>query len=65
MKTRHLAAALAMIPAAAFAQDEPLDIVFTHHSSASNPFWQAVQRGFDDACGRIEARCQMLFTLST
>ena len=43
-------------------QDGPLDIVFTHHSSASNPFWQAVQRGFDDACAKIEARCQMLFT---
>lgn len=44
------------------AQEEPLDIVFAHHSSASNPFWQAVQRGFDDACTKIEARCQMLFT---
>ena len=29
---------------------EPMNIVFTHHSSASNPFWQAVKKGFDDAC---------------
>lgn len=41
---------------------EPLNIVFTHHSSASNTFWQAVQRGFNDACERIEAQCQMIFT---
>ena len=41
---------------------EPMNIVFTHHSSASNPFWQAVKKGFDDACGRIQANCQMIFT---
>jgi simple sugar transport system substrate-binding protein len=39
-----------------------MDIVFTHHASAANPFWQAVQRGFEDACERIDANCQMLFT---
>ena len=39
-----------------------MDIVFTHHSSASNPFWQAVKRGFDDACEKIGATCQMIFT---
>lgn len=44
------------LPAAA------LDIVFTHHSSASNTFWQAVKKGFDDACGKVGATCQMLFT---
>ncbi|MDJ0686815.1 MAG: sugar ABC transporter substrate-binding protein [Alphaproteobacteria bacterium] len=44
------------------AQADGLDIVFTHHSSASNTFWQAVKRGFDDACQRIEANCQMIFT---
>ena len=61
--TRLLATLLAgALATGAQAQEEPLDIVFAHHSSASNPFWQAVQRGFDDACGRIEARCQMLFT---
>ncbi len=41
---------------------DPMNIVFTHHSSASNPFWQAVKKGFDDACGKIGADCQMIFT---
>jgi simple sugar transport system substrate-binding protein len=41
---------------------EPLSIVFTIHSSASNPFWQAVKKGFDDACGKVQANCQMIFT---
>src|SRR5580692_3157988 len=48
-----------MGPAAA---DEKLNIVYTHHSSASNPFWQAVKKGFDDACAKIQANCQMIFT---
>ena len=30
--------------------------------SASNTFWQAVKKGFDDACGKIQANCQMIFT---
>jgi simple sugar transport system substrate-binding protein len=41
---------------------ENLNIVFTHHSSASNTFWQAVKKGFDDACAKIEAKCNMIFT---
>ncbi|HEV2514245.1 MAG TPA: sugar ABC transporter substrate-binding protein [Devosia sp.] len=41
---------------------EALNIVFTHHSSASNTFWQAVKKGFDDACTRVEATCSMVFT---
>jgi len=52
--------ALAIGPAAA--ADQPLNIVYTHHSSASNPFWQAVKKGFDDACAKIQANCQMIFT---
>jgi simple sugar transport system substrate-binding protein len=44
------------------AQAASLNIVFTHHSSASNPFWQAVKKGFDDACARVQASCQMIFT---
>ncbi|WP_306120282.1 MULTISPECIES: sugar ABC transporter substrate-binding protein [unclassified Roseitalea] len=52
----------ALMSTTAMAQDEPMDIVFTHHSSASNPFWQAVKKGFDDACSKIEANCQMIFT---
>ena len=43
------------------ARAEPLTIVFTHHSSAANPFWQAVKKGFDDACAKIQASCQMTF----
>ena len=57
-----LAAAMLLAGGASHARDEPLSIVFTHHSSASNPFWQAVQKGFDDACEKIEADCQMVFT---
>ncbi|MGP1396256.1 MAG: sugar ABC transporter substrate-binding protein [Inquilinaceae bacterium] len=62
--TRTLLASAAMVmalhgPASA---QEPLSIVFTHHSSASNTFWQAVKKGFDDACARVEAQCQMVFT---
>ena len=56
-----LGAALLAMPLAASAQ-EPMNIVFTHHSSASNPFWQAVKKGFDDACAKIQANCQMVFT---
>ncbi len=56
-----LAAAL-LGSAATFASAQGMNIVFTHHSSASNPFWQAVKKGFDDACARIEANCQMVFT---
>jgi len=56
-----LCAAMAL-PAAHLAHAETMHIVFTHHSSASNPFWQAVKKGFDDACGKIQANCQMIFT---
>jgi simple sugar transport system substrate-binding protein len=57
-----LAALLGATPLAAAAQDDgPLDIVFTMHSTPGNVFWQAVKRGMDDACARIEANCQMLF----
>src|SRR5271168_4979981 len=52
--------AFALFAAAAAA--DPLNIVFTHHSSAANPFWQAVKKGFDDACAKIQANCQMIFT---
>src|SRR5271165_4969976 len=59
-----IGASLAVLALAgpAVATDEKLNIVFTHHSSASNPFWQAVMKGFDDACAKIEANCQMIFT---
>ena len=44
---------------AAFA--DPLNIAFTVHSGASNTFWQAVQKGYEDACGKIGATCQMVY----
>lgn len=55
------ALAFAVVAGPAAAQ-EPMKITFTHHSSASNPFWQAVKKGFDDACEKIRANCQMIFT---
>ena len=61
LTTMTLAATMAVPTTMAVAQ-EPLNIVFTHHSSASNPFWQAVKKGFDDACEKIQANCQMIFT---
>jgi simple sugar transport system substrate-binding protein len=45
----------AMLSGGAAMAQEPMSIVFTHHSSASNPFWQAVKKGFDDACDKIAA----------
>ncbi len=60
MQTAALSALL--LGATATAHAEGLNIVFTHHSSASNTFWQAVKKGFDDACGKIDANCQMVFT---
>jgi simple sugar transport system substrate-binding protein len=61
-KLRKLAIAALLSTAAsgAMAQD-PLDIVFTVHSGASNTFWQAVQKGYEDACAKIGATCQMVY----
>lgn len=61
LSTLTLAAAMTVSAAVAQAQ-APLNVVFTHHSSASNPFWQAVKKGFDDACDKLQANCQMIFT---
>ncbi|MHB1101910.1 MAG: substrate-binding domain-containing protein [Devosia sp.] len=52
--------ALLAMPVAA--QDAPLNIAFTVHSSASNTFWQAVKKGFEDGCAKVGANCQMIFT---
>src|SRR5271155_77652 len=52
-----LAASTAM-PAAA----DPLKIVMTVHGATSNEFWQPIKKGMDDACAKIQADCQMLFT---
>jgi simple sugar transport system substrate-binding protein len=60
LKGLAVAALLSTAATGAFAQD-PLDIVFTVHSGASNTFWQAVQKGYEDACGKIGATCQMVY----
>lgn len=60
--TTALAFALAMTTANVATAQDKLQIVFAHHSSASNTFWQAVKKGFEDACGKVDAECQMLFT---
>jgi simple sugar transport system substrate-binding protein len=60
LKGLAIAAMLSTTATGAFAQD-PLDIVFTVHSGASNTFWQAVQKGYEDACGKIGATCQMVY----
>lgn len=41
---------------------DSVKIFFGIHSSPSNTFWQAVKKGFDDACKRVDAQCQMVFT---
>lgn len=63
MKTLKGLTAAALLSTAAtgvFAQ-EPLDIAFTVHSGASNTFWQAVQKGYEDACAKVAANCQMIY----
>jgi simple sugar transport system substrate-binding protein len=55
-----IAALLSTVSTAALAQD-PLDIAFTVHSGSSNTFWQAVQKGYEDACAKLTATCQMVY----
>ena len=52
-----IAASLNMSVAAA-----PLKIVMAIHGSTANEFWQPVKKGFEDACAKIQADCQMVFT---
>ncbi|WP_297972882.1 sugar ABC transporter substrate-binding protein [uncultured Amaricoccus sp.] len=54
------AAVLASVSTAALA--DGMNLVFAVHSSASNTFWQAVKKGYEDACGKVGANCHMLFT---
>jgi simple sugar transport system substrate-binding protein len=58
---RNVMIATLLLGGAAVAQ-EPLKVAFTIHSSPSNTFWQAVKKGFDDACAKVQAECQMVFT---
>ena len=60
MRAALLAASLLAGSSAAMA--DGLSIAFTVHSSPSNTFWQAVKKGFDDACEKVQASCQMIFT---
>lgn len=60
--TATLLLGAALLAGPSIASADGLNIVFTHHSSASNTFWQAVKKGFDDACGKIQANCNMIFT---
>jgi simple sugar transport system substrate-binding protein len=54
------ALALSLIASGANAQG--LNISFISHSSASNTFWQSVKKGYDDACQKIGANCQLILT---
>jgi hypothetical protein len=47
---------------AAPAAADPIKIVMVIHGSTANEFWQPVKKGFEDACAKIQADCQMLFT---
>ncbi|BCG81700.1 sugar ABC transporter substrate-binding protein [Mesorhizobium sp. 113-3-3] len=60
--TATLLLATTLLAGPSVASADGLNIVFTHHSSASNTFWQAVKKGFDDACGKVVAKCNMIFT---
>lgn len=60
LKNLMFIAMLSTVSTAALAQ-EKLDIAFTVHSGASNTFWQAVQKGYEDACAKIAANCQMVY----
>lgn len=62
LKVTALAAALLTTVSGMAMAEEKLDIVFAVHSSASNTFWQAAKKGYDDACAKVSADCQMLFT---
>jgi simple sugar transport system substrate-binding protein len=59
-----MTAGVAALAAMAFNEAEAasVKIAFTIHSSPANTFWQAVKKGFDDACGKVQADCQMIFT---
>jgi simple sugar transport system substrate-binding protein len=59
---RSAVVAIGLFAGASAASAEGLNIAFTIHSSPSNTFWQAVKKGFDDACGKVGATCQMIFT---
>lgn len=62
LKLAALAAALSTTSALPALATDQMHLVFAVHSSASNTFWQAVKKGYDDACAKVNADCKMLFT---
>ena len=42
------------------AQDRS-NFIFVQHATPGNVFWQAVKAGMEDACGMVDADCQMIF----
>lgn len=54
--------AFGVVAGSSAAMADGLNIAFTVHSSPSNTFWQAVKKGFDDGCEKVQATCQMIFT---
>lgn len=60
LTTLSMGAALTL-GAVSGAQAESMNIGFVHHGSVSNTFWQAVKNGYEDACEKIGADCQMVF----
>jgi simple sugar transport system substrate-binding protein len=65
MNRKSIRAALlaaSLLAGSSAAMADGLSIAFTVHSSPSNTFWQAVKKGFDDACEKVQASCQMIFT---
>jgi simple sugar transport system substrate-binding protein len=53
-------AAAIVAPAAA----DPLKIVMVIHGSTANEFWQPVKKGFEDACGKIQADCIIVIAIN-
>ncbi|HRY23460.1 MAG TPA: hypothetical protein P5558_03765, partial [Geminicoccaceae bacterium] len=53
-------AALALLSWSGAAQAQER-YTYLHHATPTNVFWQAVKKGMDEACGQIEADCQMVF----
>src|SRR5262245_24640655 len=54
------AAATMLLPGELLAQTKER-YTYLHHSTPTNVFWQAVKKGMDEACGQIDADCQMVF----
>jgi simple sugar transport system substrate-binding protein len=59
---RLLAATSVLVLGSALAQAQETErYTYLHHATPTNVFWQAVKKGMDEACGQIQADCQMVF----